>query len=128
MVFVFCSCIQCWFYDCNLHCLCSYVFFSLVSRVLFVCTCFFLMIRRPPRSTRTDTLFPYTTLFRSDRLVEHQQPRFENQRPGQHHALALAAGEFMRIAVGMMRLQADGGADGGRSEERRVGKECCQYV
>src|SRR3546814_11750394 len=31
-------------------------------RVLCV---FFLMIRRPPRSTRTDTLFPYTTLFRS---------------------------------------------------------------
>src|SRR3546814_19165548 len=28
---------------------------------------FFLMIRRPPRSTRTDTLFPYTTLFRSHR-------------------------------------------------------------
>src|SRR3546814_20301743 len=26
---------------------------------------FFLMIQRPPRSTRTDTLFPYTTLFRS---------------------------------------------------------------
>src|SRR3546814_15960254 len=33
---------------------------------------FFLMIRRPPRSTRTDTLFPYTTLFRSDIVgVEH---------------------------------------------------------
>src|SRR3546814_17554411 len=33
----------------------------------FVCLLcfFFLMIRRPPRSTRTDTLFPYTTLFRS---------------------------------------------------------------
>src|SRR3546814_6184600 len=32
------------------------------------CWCFlFLMIRRPPRSTRTDTLFPYTTLFRSPR-------------------------------------------------------------
>src|SRR3546814_12640316 len=30
---------------------------------------FFLMIRRPPRSTRTDTLFPYTTLFRS--VLEH---------------------------------------------------------
>src|SRR3546814_18629238 len=29
---------------------------------------FFLRIRRPPRSTRTDTLFPYTTLFRSMRL------------------------------------------------------------
>src|SRR3546814_17940468 len=33
--------------------------------MLCVCMCFFLMIRRPPRSTRTDTLFPYTTLFRS---------------------------------------------------------------
>src|SRR3546814_1229062 len=30
---------------------------------------FFLMIRRPPRSTRTDTLFPYTTLFRSLHLL-----------------------------------------------------------
>src|SRR3546814_9677436 len=30
-----------------------------------LCVLFFLMIRRPPRSTRTDTLFPYTTLFRS---------------------------------------------------------------
>src|SRR3546814_4957494 len=30
---------------------------------------FFLMIRRPPRSTRTDTLFPYTTLFRSGSAV-----------------------------------------------------------
>src|SRR3546814_626614 len=29
------------------------------------------MIRRPPRSTRTDTLFPYTTLFRSYRIVRH---------------------------------------------------------
>src|SRR3546814_16649416 len=35
---------------------------------VYVCSTvflFFLMIRRPPRSTRTDTLFPYTTLFRS---------------------------------------------------------------
>src|SRR3546814_17882149 len=31
----------------------------------YLCDFFFLMIRRPPRSTRTDTLFPYTTLFRS---------------------------------------------------------------
>src|SRR3546814_2712592 len=29
------------------------------------------MIRRPPRSTRTDTLFPYTTLFRSPRHADH---------------------------------------------------------
>src|SRR3546814_2458909 len=34
----------------------------MLSRDAYV---FFLMIRRPPRSTRTDTLFPYTTLFRS---------------------------------------------------------------
>src|SRR3546814_12988620 len=34
--------------------------------VYLYCMClFFLIIRRPPRSTRTDTLFPYTTLFRS---------------------------------------------------------------
>src|SRR3546814_6274730 len=33
--------------------------------MLFATFFFFLMIRRPPRSTRTDTLFPYTTLFRS---------------------------------------------------------------
>src|SRR3546814_2665689 len=50
-----------------------YVFLSIY---LFMCLCygsfcvlfFFLMIRRPPRSTRTDTLFPYTTLFRSRQL------------------------------------------------------------
>src|SRR3546814_12180187 len=32
------------------------------------------MIRRPPRSTRTDTLFPYTTLFRSGRIVHTPKP------------------------------------------------------
>src|SRR3546814_15494697 len=40
---------------------------------------FFLMIRRPPRSTRTDTLFPYTTLFRSLALYEpaaHREDSF----------------------------------------------------
>src|SRR3546814_8310764 len=31
--------------------------------------CFFLRRRRPPRSTRTDTLFPYTTLFRSSHMI-----------------------------------------------------------
>src|SRR3546814_15761946 len=42
-----------------------------IDFVMRCCLCylfdvfFFLMIRRPPRSTRTDTLFPYTTLFRS---------------------------------------------------------------
>src|SRR3546814_10316883 len=32
------------------------------------------MIRRPPRSTRTDTLFPYTTLFRSSITIRHPNP------------------------------------------------------
>src|SRR3546814_1107356 len=45
---------------------------------------FFLMIRRPPRSTRTDTLFPYTTLVRS---VEHgpgHRDAFELRHPDPH--------------------------------------------
>src|SRR3546814_15459001 len=46
------------------------------------------MIRRPPRSTRTDTLFPYTTLFRSDgpNLVSRALVRVVNQlrEAGQH--------------------------------------------
>src|SRR3546814_19124842 len=49
---------------CARACRCSAVLhvLRLVPVPLFV---FFLMIRRPPRSTRTDTLVPYTTLFRS---------------------------------------------------------------
>src|SRR3546814_7841265 len=42
---------------------------SCLDRVVF----FFLMIRRPPRSTRTDTLFPYTTLFRSGGVTEAER-------------------------------------------------------
>src|SRR3546814_8332983 len=38
------------------------------------------MIRRPPRSTRTDTLFPYTTLFRSVGLVIAEQRRGQCKR------------------------------------------------
>src|SRR3546814_3387695 len=45
--------------------LCCYLFTVLSSPYLLLSSLFFLMIRRPPRSTRTDTLFPYTTLFRS---------------------------------------------------------------
>src|SRR3546814_18350338 len=60
------------------------MYFVLERRMLFIlCSFFFLMIRRPPRSTRTDTLFPYTTLFRSlqdagdhrvEKGIEHRQP------------------------------------------------------
>src|SRR3546814_19759576 len=42
------------------------------------------MIRRPPRSTRTDTLFPYTTLFRSLRLAVGAACKIEIA-PGQNH-------------------------------------------
>src|SRR3546814_4025221 len=48
---------------------------------------FFLMIRRPPRSTRTDTLFPYTTLFRSRDfalLKLHNNLRSINTNPSQY--------------------------------------------
>src|SRR3546814_21127380 len=42
------------------------IIFVYSSRLVnLLCFLFFLLIRRPPRSTRTDTLFPYTTLFRS---------------------------------------------------------------
>src|SRR3546814_17284693 len=41
------------------------LYVSILVVSCYVLCFFFLMIRRPPRSTRTDTLFPYTTLFRS---------------------------------------------------------------
>src|SRR3546814_7433550 len=50
------------------------------------------MIRRPPRSTRTDTLFPYTTLFRSVELVvrdavqAHEEVVAEHRRDGDEQA------------------------------------------
>src|SRR3546814_6465584 len=45
---------------------------------------FFLMIRRPPRSTRTDTRFPYTTLFRSATIVScSERGKVESKREGQ---------------------------------------------
>src|SRR3546814_2279691 len=52
---------------------------------------FFLMIRRPPRSTRTDTLFPYTTLFRSRAAVRAPRDRRDGRRrrsaaPHRHRA------------------------------------------
>src|SRR3546814_15926972 len=43
--------------------------YSLLYLALFMLFFLFLMIRRPPRSTRTDTLFPYTTLFRSSKVA-----------------------------------------------------------
>src|SRR3546814_7865656 len=78
----------------------------------------FLMIRRPPRSTRTDTLFPYTTLFRSghaDRLAERGIAR---QRDLQ---LAMLVADQPLLAPRLfpcrVRRAARGAGDLGRSEE-----------
>src|SRR3546814_7099090 len=65
-----------------------------------VCFFFFLMIRRPPRSTRTDTLFPYTTLFRSPRIVLHRA-RAEREE-AQVDSVILAA--EARIVAHRLRL------------------------
>src|SRR3546814_12945601 len=96
------------------------------------------MIRRPPRSTRTDTLFPYTTLFRSpvDRALDLAVRAFH---PGSGAGVERAA-QFEDVAVGVLDhfvAAHDAGAAqahfaagnqalpalGRRSEERRVGKE-----
>src|SRR3546814_1861731 len=52
------------------------------------------MIRRPPRSTRTDTLFPYTTLFRSfDAIGQHVVTAAPQTFDAMHHD-GIAAGTF----------------------------------
>src|SRR3546814_17164747 len=48
----------------------TFVFMFAVCSVCVLLLFFFLMILRPPRSTRTDALFPYTTLFRSHRTMD----------------------------------------------------------
>src|SRR3546814_15058676 len=102
------------------------------------------MRRRPPRSTRTDTLFPYTTLFRSADLLPRQDRQLGQQAQGgavdaagfgqvDHDGVEVQRGEdplnsrIQRRTEGQAhftdKLQ-DKGAVLLRSEERRVGKEC----
>src|SRR3546814_20803059 len=109
---------------------------------------FFLMIRRPPRSTRTDTLFPYTTLFRSvvqptvplragDRAGPGTEPRLRSRCGGAAAATRQPqpvpahgrAAEAVAAAAQLSRQAADPAraaaiAAERKSEERRVGKEC----
>src|SRR3546814_12348863 len=61
---------------------------------------FVLMIRRPPRSTRTDTLFPYTTLFRSDLRGAEQAAGF--RRLGQVQRHHVGAGQQLGQGVGRL--------------------------
>src|SRR3546814_20074999 len=90
------------------------------------------MLRRPPRSTRTDTLFPSTTLFRSDECLEKLglaelhlahtggQILYGGQRhdPLQRVAAHCAGGQVGGDHHAPHLIVAP------RSEERRVGKEC----
>src|SRR3546814_7649115 len=69
------------------------------------------MIRRPPRSTRTDTLFPYTTLFRSGR--RRREDRARELLPDDRH-LTLASVDVGRLLERCFRQPTEGGA---RSEE-----------
>src|SRR3546814_6980218 len=78
-----------------------------MSTVCFILFCFFfLMIRRPPRSTRTDTLFPYTTLFRSERKCGAQREIYESELEG----IGVGDGnrERRRWRQAPMRLDRDG--------------------
>src|SRR3546814_9085121 len=73
------------------------------------------MIRRPPRSTRTDTLFPYTTLFRSERLTYDPDSRqgggsFRSSETGPHSSRdrlnrAIRSGRFKRSEEHTSELQ-----------------------
>src|SRR3546814_19930605 len=67
------------------------------------------MLRRPPRSTRTDTLFPYPTLFRSPVQDRGANARFSNDRPRD------VGRERRRSAAGRVRRGADGHAAGNAS-------------
>src|SRR3546814_7871919 len=88
------------------------------------CICFyffFLMIRRPPRSTRTDTLFPYTTLFRSQFAPAKGRIGARNAQIGraaEQQVDNLRAGQIGK-RLGKKRCCARylRGGKGGRSEE-----------
>src|SRR3546814_7580702 len=61
------------------------------------------MIRRPPRSTRTDTLFPYTTLFRS--LGGHARPELGRPPGRRERAATASARQFQPILLAVDAVQ-----------------------
>src|SRR3546814_12021320 len=67
---------------------------------------FFLMIRRPPRSTRTDTLFPYTTLFRSTGTAFGYQPATVSTSDAQSSRLSPVATSISPTTVSASRTPA----------------------
>src|SRR3546814_10252397 len=77
------------------------------------------MLRRPPRSTRTDTLLPYTTLFRSAAAIALQQRRRTQAEQG---GLDLAARRRQQQGRGVAQHldQLSAAAEGHHQAERRV--------
>src|SRR3546814_3199811 len=72
------------------------------------------MIRRPPRSTRTDTLFPYTTLFRSGEVVESGSPSCVRRRLRTPRAADAAAAAAAATAGNRRRPRMPGARGAGR--------------
>src|SRR3546814_2262793 len=83
-----------------------FVYSCLTTLSLFFFCFFFLMIRRPPRSTRTDTLFPYTTLFRSVDAGRGEEVAHILVEPAHRH---IAGGRVipLRRQVDILRLIGD---------------------
>src|SRR3546814_1468210 len=79
---------------------------------------FFLMIRLPPRSTRTDTLFPYTTLFRSADTIRQRFGQHRHHEPGEiHRGHSLLRFPIQRRAETHIVRDIGNGDDQARSEE-----------
>src|SRR3546814_9693340 len=78
------------------------------------------MLRRPPRSTRTDTLFPYTTLFRSpaEALAQVELESADQRGLGRRQAAFAVA--LQRVAVADLEVRA---GDMDRQVQRRPGPE-----
>src|SRR3546814_12267505 len=77
------------------------------------------MIRRPPRSTRTDTLFPYTTLFRSRRPAARAVRTRSSRRPRGREAAEAAV---VVVGVEELRRWAAAGYDAPRPAVARTGR------
>src|SRR3546814_12855957 len=76
----------------------------LIMCIICLMLFFFLMIRRPPRSTRTDTLFPYTTLFRSLHQTGEREAAHPHRIDGEEKEAAV--GVEQRPAIGQQAGQA----------------------
>src|SRR3546814_134628 len=79
------------------------------------------MTRRPPRSTRTDTLFPYTTLFRSPGSVEMHLARIEPGTGRSHSAFSQFFRIGERLAPTPVALLSPEGIDVGTAGSRQNG-------